>query len=81
MFSKKGHEQCCILVDALYQKNLLNSNQPAHGNFPKDELNIIMDNCGGQSKNNVTCNLSRGIPLQSWILQESESCVPCKRSH
>ena len=49
---KGGTNVASLLVDTLRQMNVLRENDPAA------ELNIFMDNCSGQNKNNTVLKLA-----------------------
>ena len=55
--AKKGMNNVASMLMYYIKSYLLNLHQRTHHNHPKDELNIIMDNCGGQNKNNVVIRL------------------------
>jgi len=55
--AKKGMNNVASLLMHYIKNYLLNEHQRTNHNFQKEELNIIMDNCGGQNKNNVVIRL------------------------
>ena len=66
---KKGSNNVASMLMHYIQSYVLNDAQKARYNCPKQELNIIMDNCGGQNKNGTTIKLAAYLCEKNCLIQ------------
>ena len=64
---RKGANNVASMLVHYLKTNVLSKHQLDHHNIPKEELNLIMDNCGGQNKNGVIIKLGAYMVEKGWF--------------